>query len=545
MRRRWRLYRDAEPRRGVATAAMLAGTFAALALITRLYCIDQAESSAFWPANAALVAAILVLPKPLSAATALVCFTCNLLLNRLTSYSPVDSVLFSALNVGVSYLAAYLTRSLCGAATDMTRFRRLAMFVGIAFVSAAAEAMVGELVRRLLLGISVSAFDDGLQWTLCDGLGLVLATPAILMAARSVRLEPAGHAGVIERWLLLSAACLLCLAGFAYGRTPLFLLVYPALILTAFRAGPAWVLMSVLLTSVIASGMTAHGFGPIAVLSRSGSLLRQDMMQPYLVSLFLAAVPANNALGELGRASRRLQRLKAALEHSATHDSLTTLPNRALFRRRLAALLQAGSARAVFFIDLDRFKQINDTMGHQAGDELLRGFGARLAAALPAQAMAARFGGDEFAVLLGSGGTERVDEVCETVMAAARAAFDLACGPVSVSASVGVALAGDTAGAAAGELLRQADIALYAVKAAGRDGYRVFSDALDDPVRDPAGLAGDLQAALDGSGGVVVRYEMHMGADGEPRSGCDPARVATAPGCDSNSARIAVAGKPG
>jgi diguanylate cyclase (GGDEF)-like protein len=517
MRLRWRLYRDAEPRRGVAAAAMLAGTFAALALVTRLVCNDQAGNSAFWPANAALVVAILVLPRRLSAATALVCFTCNLLLNRLTSYTPVDSVLFSALNVGVSYGVAFLTRSLCGAATDLTRFRRLATFAAIAFVSAAAEAVLGELVRRPLLGMPVRSFDDGLQWTLCDGLGLVLATPPILMAARSARRGPAGHAGAAERWLLLGAACLLCLAGFAYGRTPLFLLVYPALILTAFRAGPAWVLMSVLLTSVIASGMTAHGFGPIAVLSRTGNLLRQDMMQPYLASLFLAAVPANNALGELGRAARRLQRLKAALEHSATHDSLTTLPNRALFRRRLAASLQAGSARAVFFIDLDNFKQVNDSLGHQAGDELLRVFSARLARALPERAMAARFGGDEFALLLGRGGAERVDAVCEAVVAAARAGFDLASGQVYVSASVGVALAGDTEGAEAGELMRRADIALYAVKAAGRDGYRVFSDTLDDPVREGAALERDLRAALDGAGGLAVQYQMKMGADGAPR----------------------------
>ena len=392
----------------------------------------------------------------------------------------------------MSYLAAFLTRSLCGAATDLSRSRRLLVFSAIAFVSAGAEAALGVSLDPMSDQGGVP-LQNWFQWTLCDALGLALGTPAILFAIKSGQARPVGNASAPERWLLVAGTLALCLIGFSWARSPVFLLLYPALILTAFRAGPAWVLASVLLTCIAASSMTAHGFGPLALLAAHGHDMREDMMQPYLVSLFLAAMPANNGLGEKTRTALRLGRLKTAREHEATHDTLTTLANRDLFRRSLTAMLHAGSVRAVLFVDLDRFKQVNDTLGHQAGDELLRSFGARLSACMGPGFMVARFGGDEFAVLVPSHVAEAdIAPLCGAIKATAGHPFDLPQGQAHVSASLGVAVVSDDT-RQAGELMRRADISLLR-RQGGRTGLRAHLQRGSGPASAGAGGAGGRSA---------------------------------------------------
>ena len=291
------------------------------------------------------------------------------------------------------------------------------------------------------------------------------------------------------------------------------MLIYPLLILTAFRAGPRWVLASILITSLISAALTAHGYGPLALLSSRSFLLGQGMVQPFLISIFLCAVPANSALGEKSRAVRRVLQMKEAVEHAATHDSLTTLVNRDLFRRRLDNLLRSGTAFAVLYIDLDRFKLVNDTMGHNAGDQLLRIFSTRMLELVDRDVTVARFGGDEFAMLVPCP-PDRADvaEICRGVLEVARTPFPLSVGPVHVGASIGLAI-GPNGASDPGELMRRADIALYAAKAAGRDGYRVFCDQLDQVSRDRVQLKADLEAALGSEGQLRLVYQVKVGAD--------------------------------
>ena len=135
MAHRWFLYRNAEPKRSIATAGALLAAFVLLAFITRLFCVDVNHNSAFWPANAAMVVALLVLPPRLGWLTCLACFGANVCINRVTAYLPAENLLFSSLNVAVSLVAAFLTRSLCGAAIDLTRFRRLFVFACACFAS--------------------------------------------------------------------------------------------------------------------------------------------------------------------------------------------------------------------------------------------------------------------------------------------------------------------------------------------------------------------------------------------------------------------------
>ncbi len=513
MRRRWQLCRPAAPMRGLPTAFLLTAAFVALAFVTRLLCLDQQQSTVFWAADGAMVVALLVLPGRLSAAVLAFCFGANLLLNLITRYTPFESVLFCVLNVTLSVVVAFFTRRHCGATTDLSRPRRLASFVVIALVSASLEAGFGKLLNG---GFATSVdVNDWLQWTVCDGFGLVVSTPALMLCFSATSQLSHGDARMVERWLLLSAAVVLSFVSFAFARSPSFLLVYPLLVSIAFRAGPAWVLVSSLLISTIASGMTAHGWGPLAYLAPPHILLGQGMVQPFVISLFLAAVPANAALGEKRRARHRLLRMKDDIEHAATHDPLTGLANRELFRRRLVSMLRQAAPFATVFVDLDRFKEVNDTMGHAAGDQLLRIFSDRLLAAAAEGTTVARLGGDEFALLTWASGQGALDNLCEQVLNAARTPILLDGGPAHVSASVGVAYRRDGADTAS-KLMRRADLALYAAKAAGRDNFVVFSGEMDLAARTRSELEAELRAALAGGVELELRVSARVDANGRP-----------------------------
>jgi diguanylate cyclase (GGDEF)-like protein len=493
--------------------------FAGLALVIRLLAlfVDQASNPMFWPANGALVVAMLILPRRSCWLALLLCFGINLALNVFSRYSDFGSVLFSLLNILVSYMVAVLTRWLCGAKTDLSRLPRLAMFVPIVFLSTAIEAAIGELIlppTPSFWGI----LHDWQQWTLCDGLGLLLATPAILLPLKNDRNAESYSATPGERWALLLGAAALTLVAFLRPYNAFFLLIFPLLVLTAFRAGPAWVQGSILVTAIVSSGLTVHGLGPFAHLGLGNPMRAQDMLQIFLVSIFFTSVPATNALGDKSRATRRLLHMKSLIEHRATHDALTGLVNRNLFKRRLKTLLDAGMPCAVLFVDLDRFKHVNDTMGHQAGDALLIAFSQRLLDVAGDTMLASRFGGDEFAILVPGQVSEADQEkLCRRINDVARMPFPLDRGTAYVTASVGLAPPpgpGDTGpGADVGEWMRRADIALYAVKTAGRDAYRVFSDDLARAADDRAAIEADLRLALEGEGQLQLHYQAKVDAD--------------------------------
>ncbi|WP_250005420.1 diguanylate cyclase domain-containing protein [Actinoplanes sp. M2I2] len=158
------------------------------------------------------------------------------------------------------------------------------------------------------------------------------------------------------------------------------------------------------------------------------------------------------------------------LRHLAMHDALTSLPNRTLFHERLEESL--GQPLAVFFIDLDGFKAVNDGLGHSAGDTLLIETAARLLQCARSGDTVARLGGDEFAVLAATPGAA-VEAVAERIVSCLRAPFDIDGQPVTISCSVGVAVAAGDPGENAQRLVHAADEAMYAAKAAGKNRYTI------------------------------------------------------------------------
>ncbi|KEF31043.1 diguanylate cyclase [Marinobacter nitratireducens] len=192
---------------------------------------------------------------------------------------------------------------------------------------------------------------------------------------------------------------------------------------------------------------------------------------------------------------------EAFINFQAYHDLLTRLPNRALFKDRLELAItharRNGQKLAVMFLDLDRFKVVNDTLGHAMGDRLLQAVTHRLEKCLRKGDTLSRFGGDEFTLLLPSiHSHEDARGIAKKLIDALKAPFQLGDHEVFVGVSIGISLFPD-AGDSMDQLIQNADIAMYHVKAKGKDGYRFFSDSMSIDTANRLNLERDLRMALE------------------------------------------------
>ncbi len=195
----------------------------------------------------------------------------------------------------------------------------------------------------------------------------------------------------------------------------------------------------------------------------------------------------------IGRDVTEQERVTAELEWRAFHDQLTGLANRARLVDRLGTVLEEGGSPALLFCDLDRFKVVNDSLGHQAGDALLTRLAGRLASiGLGPDALLARFGGDEFVLLLEDGDEDRATRAAEQLLACLEAPFLVAGRPIHVTMSIGISIAAGSPNRSADGLLDDADTAAYAAKSQGRERLVVF----DERLRAQAKRRFDVEAGL-------------------------------------------------
>jgi diguanylate cyclase (GGDEF)-like protein len=195
------------------------------------------------------------------------------------------------------------------------------------------------------------------------------------------------------------------------------------------------------------------------------------------------------------------KRTELELVRLAHYDQLTSLPNRTLLRERvehaLARALRAGSGVATLILDMDRFKEINDMLGHEIGDKLLIEAAQRIRASVRDQDTVARLGGDEFAVILeGVSEAREVLPVIERIIASLGEVTDIDGHEVNSSTSVGIAMYPEN-GTDLSELLRAADLAMYQAKSAGRGGYQFFADAMQEEAKSRHALEWALRRAVE------------------------------------------------
>lgn len=192
---------------------------------------------------------------------------------------------------------------------------------------------------------------------------------------------------------------------------------------------------------------------------------------------------------------------EAKIKHQALHDLLTDLPNRVLFNERLAdALVQVSASNeqlAVCFLDLDRFKTINDTLGHAIGDQLLQSVSTRLTQSLREGDIIARWGGDEFTILLPKiRDVKDAANIQERILAALKPVFDIENHHLHISASIGVALY-PVHGEDAETLIKHADVALHGAKSQGRNKYQFYNSAINSQATELLVLENSLYHALE------------------------------------------------
>jgi diguanylate cyclase (GGDEF)-like protein len=243
-------------------------------------------------------------------------------------------------------------------------------------------------------------------------------------------------------------------------------------------------------------------YTPIAQAATEAFWPIAGVLEVVLLALYAVLIPL------LRRVTRRVHRQMDEIEYRALHDDLTGLPNRTLFRARIAQAVETGGRDgecvAVMLMDLDRFKEINDALGHQRGDEMLRELGARLGQVLGRGETFARLGGDEFGVVLPRASAAHAADVAQRILTTVAEPLVVQDLTLDVSASIGISLALDR-GHDVDMLIRHADVAMYLAKDA-RSGYAFYDEEFDPNDADRLALMGELRRALD-RGELIVEFQ--------------------------------------
>jgi diguanylate cyclase (GGDEF)-like protein len=246
-------------------------------------------------------------------------------------------------------------------------------------------------------------------------------------------------------------------------------------------------------------------YEPIAAAATATFLPVVGIFEVVLLALFITLMPI------LRRVVRRVRRQMEEIEYRALYDDLTGLPNRTLFRDEVAASIQ-GDAAAVMLLDLDRFKEINDALGHETGDVLLRELGTRLREELGERALVARLGGDEFGILLAGASIDDALTEAARVHAALVTPFTLGDLPLETATSIGIAHFPEH-GRDVDTLLQRADVAMYLAKDA-HAGSAVYDREQDASDADRLALAAELRRAIEDEQLVLFfqpKADLHSG----------------------------------
>jgi diguanylate cyclase (GGDEF)-like protein len=341
-----------------------------------------------------------------------------------------------------------------------------------------------------------------IRWTVGDALGVLVMAPPLLSWHRRSSTPRSPLERVAVTVLVLGSAALLLRDGGVAWAALLPYLLLPSLVWAATRFGLRGATLASLVTAHAANLAFALDQGPFAEMAERHAVTALQLALVITVGTTLVLACMATDLKERDEVER-------LLGHQAVHDHLTGLPNRVLLQERLAQVLDRAApdrAVAVLFLDLDRFKAVNDSLGHAWGDVLLVETASRLQAAARPRDLVVRLGGDEFVVVCAdlhdpaeAGVVARrvLAAVCEPVSHAGRT--------VAVSTSIGIATV-TARGRAPEEVLRNADTAMYRAKADGRGRIDFFDESLHATAQLRLDLEGELRHALT-DGQLRLHYQ--------------------------------------
>jgi diguanylate cyclase (GGDEF)-like protein len=374
--------------------------------------------------------------------------------------------------------------------SSVAKFALIAAPLGCA-VSALAGVFSLHIHGSLPAGMVMQGF---WVWWLGDLLGVCLIAPILLTASRW-DLLPTNRGARLEALVLVLGMLLLTRLMMQYvnllrpAEVVLFVLL-PGVLWAALRFSVIGASLAIFLSALIVLGVGVVSFGGLsgATTPRDVFALQISMMTMSLGGLFVSAALAERRYSEM------------RLDMLANHDPLTGLPNRSYFQdflgHELARAQRDRLQLSLLFIDLDRFKHINDSQGHVVGDQVLRVVADRLGKQLRADDFVARLGGDEFAVVLTHAPSSRAAaRVARKLIKALAESFKIEQRRYAISASIGISVYPDD-GLDAHTLLRQADLAMYQAKQR-HSGFEYFSDDLNNVAQQQLNLETGLRHALE------------------------------------------------
>ena len=458
----------------LARIVLLAAVYFLAAKLALLVAIPPGYATAVWPASGIALASVLLQGSRIWPGIWLGAS----LVNVTVQSSLVAATLIGMGNTLEALAGAALFRAYVGRPGAFQRGEDVVRFVAIAALSATIAATVAAASLALVHSLGwPELLWNWWTWWQGDTVGIIIVAPLIL--GWSVRIRPA-----LTGWRIAEGSVLLCLlSGVMYAifgggmapfipSLPLTFAILPFVIWAAFRFRQRKVATVNALVCAMAVWSTLEGSGPFAQASLNASLL---LLLAFMCTVVTTGLVLSAVIGERGRAVEATQRLLRDLREQTIRDPLTSLHNRRFLQdylqREILRATREDAPLAVVMIDLDRFKRINDTAGHQAGDRVLVEVAGLLKRHVRGSDIACRYGGEEFAVVLPKTTLESALRRSEEIRSAISDEPDRLRG---VTASLGVALCPAHA-MDAEALLRAADRALYEAKRAGRNQVRVFA----------------------------------------------------------------------
>jgi diguanylate cyclase (GGDEF)-like protein len=458
----------------LARIVLLAAAYFLTAKLALLAAIPPGYATAVWPASGIALASVLLQGNRIWPGIWLGAS----LVNVTVQSSLVAATLIGAGNTLEALAGAALFRAYIGPPGAFQRGEDVVKFVAIAASSATIAATVAAAPLAFVHSLAWPDLSwNWWTWWQGDTAGIIIVAPLIL--GWSVRIRPAW-----TRWKIVEGSVLVCLllgvtyAIFGTGMAPyipslpLTFAILPFVIWAAFRFRQRKVATVNALVCAMAVWFTVQNSGPFAQGSLNESLL---LLLAFMCTVVTTGLVLSAVIGDRGRAVEATQRLLQDLREQTIRDPLTSLHNRRFLQdylpRELIRAMRERLPLAVIMIDLDRFKRINDSAGHQAGDRVLVEVAGLLRHQVRGSDIACRYGGEEFALVLPGTTLENALRRGEEIRAAIARETDRF---HPVTASLGVALCPAHA-TNAESLLRAADHALYEAKRAGRNQVRVFA----------------------------------------------------------------------